>query len=181
MAEEVEVVPTQEQTENVEMAESEQEQQVEEGKTVEVEKALTKDDVRQIVQEELQKFIEGVRTGKYPFPAMYPYPALYPYPSGMYPFPGTGITVQQKKKDGEEGEQLPVQVNVALKEDIKEVKEDIAKLSEAVTKALGEVQKLLVEIKDSPKESEGKRELKRYINEQTGIVVEDDKVRVVRV
>ena len=38
------------------------------------EKALTEADVRRIVREEIKKWVQGVKAGKYPFPAKYPYP-----------------------------------------------------------------------------------------------------------
>ena len=37
------------------------------------EKALTEADVRRIVREEIKKWVQGVKEGKYPFPATYPY------------------------------------------------------------------------------------------------------------
>jgi len=38
------------------------------------EKALSEADVRRIVREEIKKWVQGVKAGKYPFPAKYPYP-----------------------------------------------------------------------------------------------------------
>ena len=93
------------------------------------EKALSEADVRRIVREEIKKWVQGVKAGKYPFPAKYPYP-------------------KKSVDDIEEKSSVTQELSV-----MKESQEKLQGTIEELQKSLDAIKKEVDDIRDTPIET----------------------------